>query len=125
MYLDYATRAMKFSVNEQLPDGSWLYGEYAKQNWIDSFHTGYNLMALKKYEEYTGNQEFRPSMLQGFEYYINNFFTDEGIVKYFNDKIYPIDTHSIAHSLVTLSEFKDFNENVIQVAYKVFELVNQ
>ena len=40
-------QSANFSLNNQQSDGSWKYGYKKYQNWIDSFHTGFNLMSLK------------------------------------------------------------------------------
>ena len=46
-----AKEAIKYSCTRQLPNGAWLYGEDPMNHWIDNFHTGYNLDALKCYIE--------------------------------------------------------------------------
>src|SRR3954454_19207627 len=46
-FIDYADRAARYVVNNQQPDGSWLYGTDPKQSWIDNFHTAYVLFSLK------------------------------------------------------------------------------
>ncbi|MGE0090595.1 MAG: delta-aminolevulinic acid dehydratase, partial [Bacteroidales bacterium] len=80
-------------VNAQRPDGSWLYGELPVQNWIDSFHTGYNLDALMCYQENTGDKSFAGNIEKGFEFYIKSFFLEDGTPKYYHNRVYPIDIH--------------------------------
>jgi hypothetical protein len=63
-------------VDAQQKDGSWVYGERSTQNWIDSFHTGYNLDALQAYMELTGDTAFKPYIEKGFSFYIQNFFLE-------------------------------------------------
>ena len=46
--LDIALKAVRFSVSRQNEDGAWPYGENKRQQWVDNFHTGYNLVALKE-----------------------------------------------------------------------------
>src|SRR6185369_17045795 len=46
--IDLAERAARYVVNNQQPDGSWLYGAEPKQAWIDNFHTAYVLFSLKR-----------------------------------------------------------------------------
>ena len=46
-YLKVAKEAITYTCTRQLSDGSWYYGEEPKYHWIDNFHTGYNLDALK------------------------------------------------------------------------------
>lgn len=120
-YLDYANSAVQFSVSKQASDGSWPYGENAKQKWIDNFHTGFNLVALHKFCQYTGNKGFESNIQKGFEFYKNNFFIDGGLVKYYHNRIYPIDIHSIAQSIITLIELKGLDPNNIELALSVFK----
>ena len=56
-YLEVARSAMEYSVTRQLPDGSWWYAEYPNHQWIDNFHTGYNLDSLKCYIENSGDEK--------------------------------------------------------------------
>ncbi len=75
-----AMSSMSFSVKEQKDDGSWLYGIGKRQEWIDSFHTGYNLLALHDFINYSKDQSFSGNLKKGFDYYIGNFFSN-GYVK--------------------------------------------
>ena len=83
------------------------------QQWVDSFHTGYNLDALNNYERLTGDTSFHENLVKGFDYYINNFFETDGTPKYYDNKKYPIDIHCPAQLFVTLSHlsmFEDFGD---------------
>ena len=83
------------------------------QSWKDSFHTGYNLDAIRLYQECTGDNQFKENIKKGFDYYIQNFFENEGIPKYYNNKMYPIDIHCPGQLLVTLSKLNKFRSNKI------------
>jgi hypothetical protein len=120
-FLDYAIKAMHYSVKKQNEDGSWYYGEGEKQRWIDNFHTGYNLIALINYYRYTKSEEFENNIQRGYNFYLDHFFTSEGIAKYYHDKIYPIDIHSIAQSIITLTELHNYDNRSLQLAEVVFE----
>ena len=115
-YLQHALSAALYSVGRQNPDGSWYYGEGKTQRWVDNFHTGYNLIALKNLSRDIETDEFQKNISMGLEYYKRNFFTDEGIAKYYNNEIYPIDIHSILQSIVTLVEFRDHCEDNMTLA---------
>ena len=41
-----AIKTAQSSISKQLHDGSWNYGQKIHHNFIDGFHTGYNLEAL-------------------------------------------------------------------------------
>ena len=51
-YKDVAKKIIEFVIQYQEEDGSWIYGLDNNQGWKDSFHTGYNLEALKYYENF-------------------------------------------------------------------------
>ena len=97
-------------VDAQQPDGSWLYGELPVQNWIDSFHTGYNLDALQMYQEYTGDISFTENIERGLDFYIKNFFLNNGTPKYYHNRTYPIDIHCPGQLFVTLSRLGKLKE---------------
>ncbi len=119
-FLGPATSAVRFSIRRQQADGSWPYGENKIQQWTDNFHTGYNLLALKRFSEYTGTGEYTENIRKGFNFYIENFFTDSGLPKYYHNSLYPIDIHSVAQSIITLVEFRDMHEDNIDLALSIF-----
>ncbi len=102
-YIDAARASVRACVEAQNPDGSWVYGLLPVQNWIDSFHTGYNLDGLVAYEEQTGDNSFHEALERGFGFYREHFFEADGTPKYYHDKTYPIDIHCPGQLLVTLA----------------------
>ena len=120
-FLESAQRAVLFSANKQNEDGSWFYGEAETQKWIDNFHTGYNLLALKKFSEFTKFSDFNENILKGFKFYKEHFFShDGGVAKYYHNKTYPIDIHAIAQSFITLVEFKEIDHDNMALAKRIF-----
>ena len=119
-FLEPALKAARYSAAKQKVDGSWDYGELSTQRWVDNFHTGYNLCALQTINRYTGTSEFEPHLNRGFEYYRNNFFRKDNAPKYFNDRTYPIDIHSVAQSIITLIALKELNAGSLKLAQSVF-----
>lgn len=111
-HLAIAKKAITAACEGQNEDGSWVYGLLPVQSWIDSFHTGYNLDALITYQTISKDFSFKLSIEKGFNYYINNFFEDDGTPKYYNNKTYPIDIHCPAQLFVTLSRTKSFSANI-------------
>lgn len=115
---DSALSAVRYSVSRQADDGSWPYGESHTQRWIDNFHTGYNLVALNKFCHYTGERDFQANIEKGFDFYVNHFFINRNgnsLAKYYHNKIYPIDIHSIAQSIITLVEIDGKHEKNINL----------
>ena len=110
IYKEAAQASVLACVSAQSADGSWVYGLLHVQNWIDSFHTGYNLDGLAAYEELTGDNEFHDAVERGFDFYVKNFFDEDGRPKYYNDGVYPIDIHCPGQLFVTLSRLHKFGE---------------
>lgn len=102
-------QAARYSVSQQRPDGAWTYSDLQAQQWIDNFHTGYNLCALKSIGTSTGSAEFEPSLQRGFRFYRTHFFREDGAPKYFHNRAWPIDIHSVAQSLITLTTLKEMD----------------
>lgn len=100
-WLDEAKLAMRFSVEAQDEAGRWPYGEADNQRWVDSFHTGYNLVALKEYQDATGDTDFEESLQRGWKFYRDHFFLDDGTPKYYDAATYPIDIHNAAQGILT------------------------
>ncbi len=121
-FLEPALKAARYSTSRQNQNGSWYYGEHPSQQWIDNFHTGYNLCALKAICEYADNSEFQANIVKGLQFYRDNFFNGNGVAKYFHDRTYPIDIHSVAQSIITLLEFADL-EGDDRLAHSVLKWV--
>lgn len=119
-YKELAEKSVCACCNLQEPDGSWIYGLSKGQSWVDSFHTGYNLDGLIAYEENTGDSKYHNYIEKGFQYYIQNFFEEDGTPKYFNNKMYPIDIHCPGQLMVTLTRLHKYDENA-DLAGKVMD----
>jgi len=101
---DEARKAVLFCTLNQRLDGGWTYGLSDKQQWIDSFHTGYNLSSIADYANFCQDSNFNEYVNKGVNFYIKSFFTDDGIPRYYHNKIYPIDIHSAAQLPSTLNK---------------------
>ena len=110
-YSALARQAVNFACKYQQPDGAWAYGTLPFHSWIDSFHTGFNLESIYEYQRYTGDLSFSEHIRKGMDYYIRNFFTAEGIPKYYNNKVFPVDVHATAQLIVTLSKLEQLDEH--------------
>lgn len=118
-FIDSGLEAAHYSVGRQHLDGSWDYGEAPAQHWVDNFHTGFNLVALRRIYDNTGMVKFDSAIRRGFLFYRAHFFREDGAPRYFHKTTYPIDIHSVAQSLITLAEFKDFGKENVDQAYTV------
>ena len=119
-FLEAALRVTRYSVSKQNSDGSWDYGESTTQRWVDNFHTGYNLCALRLIAQYAETPEFASPIHLGFEFYRDHFFRGDGAPKYFHNRTFPIDIHSVAQSIITLLNFKDLDGNNLSLVYTIF-----
>jgi len=114
-----ALRAARWSAARQREDGSWPYGEGPTQQWMDNFHTGFNLCALESIGRDLGTREFELALRKGFQFYLDHFFAPDGVPRYFHDRTYPIDIHSVAQSLITLTSLRALDERAAAVARSV------
>ncbi|WP_037008427.1 hypothetical protein [Pseudomonas sp. RL] len=100
--VNQALSVARQSVSEQLADGSWVYGTRHHHNFIDGFHTGYNLEALCLLRDAIQTGEFDSCISNGYSYYVRTFISDDGVVKYYDNNVYPIDMHSFSQAILTL-----------------------
>jgi len=112
--------AARYSAASQRENGSWPYGELPSQRWIDNFHTGFNLVALRQIGRNASTTEFEPVIRRGFSFYRAHFFEPSGIARYYHDSTYPVDIHSVAQSLITLWEYQDMDAQGRDLALSVF-----
>jgi hypothetical protein len=117
-YAGIAAQAVQFVMNHQRPDGAWVYSLNDNREWVDNYHTGYILDALKSYSILTNDNQFENQLNIGFQYYISRFFENETIPRFFDGKTYPVDSTAAAQSLITLAGF-----NQIETAKKVAEWI--
>lgn len=104
-----AKQIVNAACEGQGSDGSWVYGLLPVQSWIDSFHTGYNLDAIAHYARYCEDDNYGENIRRGLDFYINNFFLNDGTPKYYHDRMYPIDIHCPGQLWVTLSVLRKWS----------------
>ncbi len=97
-----ARASLEYGIRDQRADGSWYYGPGLNHRWIDSFHTGFNLQSIYYFIQ-AGFEEYRAAFENGMDFYVRNFFLQDGTPKYYHDRIYPIDIHSPCQGIALLS----------------------
>ncbi len=117
---EIALQVARYSVSRQHADGSWSYGEHPTLAWIDNFHTGYNLCALRSIAESTGTSEFEEALERGHEFYRQHFVRQDGAARYFHNQTFPIDAHSVAQTIITLRTLADLDRDNTRLAHHVF-----
>ena len=103
--LEEASKAVEYVVKNQQDDGSWSYSKHDARTWRDNYHTGYILDCLDSYIVSSGEDRFKPYLDRGFDFYVDHFFEDSRIPKFYHNKTYPIDSTAAAQSILTLSRF--------------------
>ncbi len=119
-FMQPALHAARYSARRQRDDGSWAYGESPTQSWVDGFHTGYNLCALRQVSRHAQTDEFEETIRRGLGFYRERFFSEDGAPKYFHDRVYPLDVHSAAQGIITLVKTKDLSQDNVRLAESVF-----
>lgn len=112
-----ARAAVAYSCHRQRSDGSWWYGEAPHYRWIDSFHTAYNLDSLKRYVDATGDEEFRPHLSRGYDYYRRVFFGADGRPRYYHNREHPVDIQCAAQAIDTFCLFADDDPGALARAW--------
>lgn len=117
-YKRLAAASVRAALDGQGEDGSWVYGLLPVQQWVDSFHTGYNLDGLIAFYEncvkgIDSDEVAKPILAgieKGFDFYIKNLFDEQNVPKYYSNKMYPIDIHCPGQLFVTLHRLHKTSE---------------
>ena len=99
---EVAVETARTSVAAQSEQGAWVYGERSHHQFIDGFHTGYNLEALDTLRNALQLDEFDGAITRGLNYYQTTFFSEEGTANYYHNNPYPLDMHSAVQGVITL-----------------------
>lgn len=110
-----AQKAVQYVMKHQRNDGAWIYSQSDAGTWIDNYHTGYILDCLDEYIKQTGDNQYAEHLKNGFEYYRTNFFENNTIPKFYNQKTVPVDCTAAAQSLLSLTRFGEI-KTATQVA---------
>ena len=120
-YVEIAEKAVAFTVRDQLPNGAWNYGSHPRWQWVDSFHTGYNLEAIDFYIRGSGDQQFRASLEKGYKFFVDTFFAADGTPRYYDYKTPPLDIQCASQGIQTLVNLRRLLPQSLPTALKVAE----
>lgn len=109
--LESARKSIDACCAAQGKDGEWTYGVKRVTGWIDSFHTGYNLMALAGYQDITGDTTYANAIEKGLAYYLKTFFNADGSSNYYHNRQFPIDIHCPGQLWCTLASTGTYAAN--------------
>jgi polysaccharide biosynthesis protein VpsJ len=118
-YRELSEQVILYTAKYQLSNGAWYYGERENLHWVDNFHTAYVLDCFKYYMEYTGDRQFEPAMMKGYDYWKSTFFLDDGTPRYYNNKTLPLDIQCCSQAIDTLVYFSDRDPDSLAIATKV------
>jgi hypothetical protein len=121
-FCDLATRAARYVVKRQRDDGAWVYGAAANQQWVDNFHTAYLLQSLSRIMKSCAVADapvFTGALERGYNFWRERFFLADGWPKYYDDALYPGDTHSAAAAIVTLLELRHLDNGALPLAERI------
>ena len=110
--IEQSLKAINLSVSEQTEQGAWLYGTNKFHNFIDGFHTGYNLEVLSFIKDILQTTEYDGCIQAGYSFYLKNFITKTGLAKYYNNSIYPLDSHSFSQAILTILKVGGQNSDI-------------
>jgi hypothetical protein len=120
-YGSAAAAAVRYSTARQRSDGSWPYGERRNLAWVDNFHTGYVLDALRACADSgVAETEAEHAWGRGVAYYRRALFLPDGTPKYYASRVFPVDAQSLAQGIQTLSIAAGHDPSCADQAWKVF-----
>jgi hypothetical protein len=94
-----ARSAVTYALEHQRDDGSWPYAEGARGRWVDGFHTGYVLDALRECQVALGDERIGEARQRGLGFYRDQLLLEDGAPRFFSDSTYPIDGQSAAQAI--------------------------
>lgn len=109
--ISLAKKAVAYCCNFQNSDGSWFYSTLPYHQWVDNFHTGFNLECIYEYSMFSNDKTYLDHFRKGLNYYLNTFFDMQGRSSYYNNCLYPVDIHAPSQLIVTLSKSNQFMEH--------------
>lgn len=119
LLLDKSRKAMTYSVRALRQDFSWPYGELYHHQFIDNFHTGFNLVALYDWMKNTDEYLWQEQLKDAYRYFLDTFWLEDGSPKYYNNSLYPIDIHCSAQGILTCLKLQEINREGSEIAGRI------
>ena len=69
--------------------------------------------------DYSGDYGHLPVLKKAYNFFIESFFENKTVPKYYHNRTYPIDIQCCSQSIETLVKLKDYNSNSLDIAYNV------
>jgi hypothetical protein len=120
-FRDAAAAALRYTLARQRADGSWAYGERSDLDWVDGFHTGYVLDALRVCADAGLHTEAAGSAWsRGLAFYRDQLIQANGAPKYYSNAVYPLDTQCAAQAIQTFSIAARHDSSCAADAHRVY-----
>jgi len=118
-----AARVVAYVIARQRADGSWIYGESDHWQWIDNFHTGFVLETILATADLLGEPgRWEEPLARGLDFYRTNLLGPDGTPYYHVGKRWPLDTHTVAQTVLTLLAFSDRDPSLVDQARRILEI---
>ncbi len=118
---DAARSAIAFTVSHQRQNGSWPYGEGRGLEWVDGYHTAYNLVSLFRYLESANDPAVEAALDRGLAFYIDHLFEPSGAPRATDERLYPIDIHGASSAIWALATLRSRSPGALPLAALVLE----
>jgi rhamnogalacturonyl hydrolase YesR len=118
-YRTLAQKSIQYTAQYQRPGSSWYYGEAANLHWVDNFHSAYVLDCFMHYVKSTGDGRYDKCMMNGYQYWKDTFFLEDGTPRYYDHKTLPIDIQCCSQAIDTLVFFSGRDPESLSLALKV------
>lgn len=102
-------QALQKTLSQQAASGRWAYGAQPHHQWCDNFHTAYNLVALDHIHRLSPHKTIPPAVERGLAFYRAHAFTAAGEARYYDNRTWPLETHSAAVALICLKTMAEGN----------------
>ncbi len=100
--IEVSRKAVKHTMDHQMADGSWYYGEGLRWRWVDGYHTGFVLDALYWFMQGADDRLYETHLQRGMDYYRRHLFV--GVKpKHYSTNTYPIDIQVVAQAIQTFA----------------------
>lgn len=110
-----ASASARFTAERQERGGGWPYAtENDPRTWRDHHHTGYVLECFDTYRRLTRDREFDETIERGWKHYRRDFFDQNCLPLYYDDRQGPTDATAAGQALITLRAYgdRDFGSRV-------------
>jgi hypothetical protein len=118
-------KAASFTIAHQREDGAWHYSSHRDGyvNAVDNTHTGDNLEYLFLLRSSVAQFPHEDALKSGVDYYLNHFFLENGMPKFTDQLLYPVDIHSCAQSVITLASLARYEPRCREVAFRATDWI--